>query len=131
MGCAWVFNGRESHAFVKACGVFVFCAETYVAEAPSGLLYEGGDEGSAYPMVAPCGADVDSADAAGEWFGGEGVDGEPADCDELAMVEVTAEDFPRSFEAIGSAGPLFNEGINEVVAISFCFEVKRFQSGYG
>lgn len=130
VSCAWVFNGRESHTFVEARCVFVFCAEAYVTEALSGLFHEGGDEGSAYSLIAPCGTDVDAADAAGVWFGGEGIDGEPADGDELAVVEVAAEDFTGGFEAIGSAGPLVNEGINEVVAVSFCFGVKFFQSGY-
>lgn len=123
MGCAWVFDGSETHSFVEACCAGVFGAETYVAEALLGLFDEGGDEGSAYSLVAPCGADIDATDAACVWFGGEGVDGEPADCDELAVVEVTAEDFACSLEAISSAGPLVNEGVDEAVAVFSCFGV--------
>jgi hypothetical protein len=123
VGRARVFDGSESDAFVEARCAFVFCAEAYVAKALSGFFYKGGDKGSTYSLVAPCGADVDAADAAGMRFGGEGVDGEPADGDELAVVEVPAEDFTGGFEAIGSAGPLVDEGVNEVVAVFFCFSV--------
>jgi hypothetical protein len=52
-------------------------------------------------------------------FVSEGVDGESANCDELAVVEVAAENFAWGFEAIDSAGPLVNERVDEVVAFFF------------
>jgi hypothetical protein len=131
VGCVGVADGSEAHSFVEACCAGVFGAETYEAEALSGLFYEGGDQCAAYSLVAPCGTDVDAADTACAGFGSEGVDGESADCDELAVVEVAAENFAWSFEAIDSAGPLVDERVDEVVAVFFASTWSASSPGIG
>src|ERR1700735_3408199 len=64
MGRFGALDRRKAHAFVEACCVGVFGAQTHTTEVCPGLIHQGGHQRSADPLVSPRRPDVNATDTA-------------------------------------------------------------------
>lgn len=131
VGGVGIGDGLEAESFVEAsCGV-VFGTKADDAEGFAGFRHEGEDESGAQALAAPGFADVDAADAADLRITFEGVEVEAAYGYEEALIEMTAEDFAGTVEAVFAGFPVCCEGVDEVVALGSGFGEEEVKAGDG
>src|ERR1700733_282802 len=115
VGRVGALDRREALAFVKACRICVFSAQTHTTEVSPGLFHQGGHQCPADPPVSPGRPDVNATETAYIRPAGKRVKVKATDCEQQTFLQVAAQGLPRSIEAILGACPLLDQGFNEVV----------------
>src|ERR1700678_148750 len=115
VGRVRILDRRKAHAFVKACRIGVFGAQTHTTEVSPGLLHQGSHERSADPFVSPGWPDVNATETGYIGPAGKRVKVKATDCKQQTLLQMAAQGLPRSIEALLGAGPLPHQGFNAVV----------------
>jgi hypothetical protein len=131
VGCVRIVDGKEAEAFIEAGGGWVFGAEAHAVKIGLGVLEKRGDEEATDPVIPPGCADIDAADAAGRGIGEEWIAIEAADGNQEIAFDDAEEDFARLVEVVFAGRPLFEQSIDEVIALDARFGVEFFQAWYG
>src|ERR1700728_3626653 len=76
------FDRRKADALVESCRSGVFGAQTHTTEVRPGLIYQGGHQRSADPLVSPGRPDVNATDTAHIRKAGKRVKVKAADCNQ-------------------------------------------------
>ena len=122
-----IVDEKEAEAFVEAGGGRVFGAETHAVKIGLGMLEKPGDEETTDAVVPPGCANIDSADAAGSGVGEEWVTIEAADRNEVVAFDDAEENFAGLVEAVSVGRPLFEQSVDEVIALGARFGAEFFQ----